>query len=393
MMRCTRYALAAVFVVTASLVAAGPAQASEDSLSDAVVEDSVAISEQTGIPVEELLERHRLDEGIDQLRATVRSTAAYAGTWVTWQPLRYNIGLASPDGRDSATVEDAIGRFPKPELVQTHQMQWTAEELQNAQHEIMEVDEKTAGRITISAVDVEQNNILVGVRDARQIPEVRATLENADNRYREQAQGGMLRFEESAGAEPAYKGGHAMGGSNDCTASFVVQGGAGGSDHGVLSAAHGSCKNKTSYQGMTTSNVDFAYNGGQRDVSLHRFNTGIPQNHINAMGFTRDILNTKKYVDLDPGDPQCKQGRTTNQTCGTIQHTSVTMSDPYRYNLIWSSNQCQPGDSGGPVYHSNTAIGMTIGYYTDTGECIFGAQDLALAGTGWLIRTSPSSTK
>jgi hypothetical protein len=66
--------------------------------------------------------------------------------------------------------------------------------------------------------------------------------------------------------------------------------------------------------------------------------------------------------------PVCKQGITTNMTCGTTGSSMVTYQDPDgiitgSYWMIANNNgsaMAGPGDSGGPVFDANTAYGTNV---------------------------------
>jgi streptogrisin D len=66
------------------------------------------------------------------------------------------------------------------------------------------------------------------------------------------------------------------------------------------------------------------------------------------------------------GQIVCKSGVTTHVTCGQVLRTNVTVSFPQGtvFNLIETNLCVQPGDSGGPLYIANAALGLTSGATT-----------------------------
>jgi hypothetical protein len=88
---------------------------------------------------------------------------------------------------------------------------------------------------------------------------------------------------------------------------------------------------------------------------------------------------TSKYDPRNWTPPSftfCKQGRTTKYLCGTIDSNSVsfTGNEIQQYFLRGISPTAgaaivAPGDSGGPVFVSNGAVGLTVGAGGRTGTC------------------------
>lgn len=64
------------------------------------------------------------------------------------------------------------------------------------------------------------------------------------------------------------------------------------------------------------------------------------------------------------GQAVCKDGSTTNFTCGTVRSLSYLGV----YNWIDSSARNQPGDSGGPLVAGNAIVGITIRWYAGFGS-------------------------
>lgn len=74
----------------------------------------------------------------------------------------------------------------------------------------------------------------------------------------------------------------------------------------------------------------------------------------------------------DPGDGEsvCRSGYRTGKECGTVLELNVTVNyGDGNVTGLFSSTACSlPGDSGGPVYHGDAALGLHSGYNT-SGPC------------------------
>jgi streptogrisin D len=85
-------------------------------------------------------------------------------------------------------------------------------------------------------------------------------------------------------------------------------------------------------------------------------------------GTSRDITGAgNAFV----GQSACRSGSTTHVHCGSVTATNATVNYPQGTvtGLIRTNICAEPGDSGGPLFTGNTALGLTSG---GSGNCTFG---------------------
>jgi streptogrisin D len=85
-------------------------------------------------------------------------------------------------------------------------------------------------------------------------------------------------------------------------------------------------------------------------------------------GTSRDITGAgNAFV----GQSACRSGSTTHVHCGSVTATNATVNYPQGTvtGLIRTNICAEPGDSGGPLFSGNTALGLTSG---GSGNCTFG---------------------
>lgn len=169
------------------------------------------------------------------------------------------------------------------------------------------------------------------------------------------------------------------------TLGFVVTN---GSVRGVLTAAHfGECASlpvtcvKNAPAKHAPSGVSLAWQNQQ--------NMGSNDYEWRTASGTNTLPNTIRYTgapnpmpitavrdprDFPIGTTVCKQGRTTGYTCGTIESTWSQVT--YNGQTGWyvrvkrnaSGNMAEVGDSGGPVFGTNTAYGIVHSKISDPPE-------------------------
>lgn len=139
----------------------------------------------------------------------------------------------------------------------------------------------------------------------------------------------------------------------------------GTSTKGILTAGHlDNCLRyggtNLSYQaGSTSGNADAQWHV----TSVH---TDQPKFRINESGATRPVYAVRSYSNVVNGQLVCKYGRTTKYGCGTVEAKGVDPDGPFgplngvfvRVQNCAGPSISEPGDSGGPVFSANTAIGI-----------------------------------
>jgi hypothetical protein len=102
-------------------------------------------------------------------------------------------------------------------------------------------------------------------------------------------------------------------------------------------------------------------------VRHYNANISKPGNVYEHDGTYQNITHSR-----DPGDGEsiCRSGYRTGKKCGTVLDLNVTVNyGDGNVTGLFSSTACSlPGDSGGPVYHGDAALGLHSGY-NESGPC------------------------
>ena len=125
------------------------------------------------------------------------------------------------------------------------------------------------------------------------------------------------------------------------------------------------------------------WDGGSYDLQWH---TGPSSHTIRNLAYDgtdhRYINSGRDWADQSAGDYVCKYGRTTYYDCGEIETKYYRL--PGNRGNMWvlvknvpgdSSDLAEPGDSGGPFFDGNVAVGI-LTHDVDTTKAIYMAYDL-----------------
>lgn len=149
-----------------------------------------------------------------------------------------------------------------------------------------------------------------------------------------------------------------------CTTGFSVEDEDG--EKGVTTAGH--CNDNLSYKGTSLTMEDEHYNG-RVDLQYHT-SSFTEKPWVNDGGSNpRTIRGTRGSHSV--GQYVCKHGRESGNSCGYVKHvdyqptiTSGCEPSPCDWDDDWvyvrslgNADMCTQGDSGGPVYAANTAVG------------------------------------
>jgi hypothetical protein len=169
-----------------------------------------------------------------------------------------------------------------------------------------------------------------------------------------------------------YKGGDSIyGGDFVCSLGFNVKK---GNNFYFLTAGHcGQVANAwygdTNETKLIATNVN--YNFPKNDFALMRYRLG--QSHPGEVHYgltgSRDIKNAGNATVNQKVNAA---GQTTGPHAGTVKALNQTVNyddGTTVYGLIRTNICAEPGDSGGPLYAGNTALGLTSG---GTGDCTTG---------------------
>ena len=149
--------------------------------------------------------------------------------------------------------------------------------------------------------------------------------------------------------------------SANCTAGFVM-GGHTSRTNGIITAGH--CDNTTrTWNGKSLPHVGQAgpdLHGN--DTQWHDFDNAEPienQINISVSPYVKEMTTTG-FAGVN--DTVCHQGNNTGHDCGTVDDTNY-----FQFVRVDTNYQSDGGDSGGPVYIGNTALGAHKGSITSGG--------------------------
>ncbi|HGM5609862.1 TPA: S1 family peptidase [Stenotrophomonas maltophilia] len=170
----------------------------------------------------------------------------------------------------------------------------------------------------------------------------------------------------------AISGGHKLTGTAfNCTTGFNVFDA--DRELGVLTAGH--CDNALTYQGIAAPLVfQSEQNEGDYDVQWHREPSRGPRQAqkneitlINGPSQTLEITSTLSSSSMHVGDVICKSGIHGHYACGTIEDMNSRSNHNGAIGRYIRARNLSPGplsvegDSGGPVFSHNAAVGVIHG--------------------------------
>ncbi|CAM0118414.1 Trypsin-like serine protease [Stenotrophomonas maltophilia] len=170
----------------------------------------------------------------------------------------------------------------------------------------------------------------------------------------------------------AISGGHKLTGTAfNCTTGFNVFDA--DRELGVLTAGH--CDNTLTYQGITAPLVfQSEQNVGDYDVQWHKEPPRGPRHAqkneitlINGPSQTLEITSTLPSSSMHVGDVICKSGIHGHYACGTIEDMNSRSNHNGAIGRYIRARNLSPGplsvegDSGGPVFSNNAAVGVIHG--------------------------------
>lgn len=91
--------------------------------------------------------------------------------------------------------------------------------------------------------------------------------------------------------------------------------------------------------------------------------------------FTRSITSRQLRTADRVGDTACMSGFASGSSCGVIKSVSTTFTYPGRNVTLVRQRVADytrnPGDSGGPVFAGNMAMGSHVHFQSDTGWAVY----------------------
>lgn len=164
-----------------------------------------------------------------------------------------------------------------------------------------------------------------------------------------------------------------------CTTAFVVTN---GEQNAISTAAH--CPDQLSYIGRDGSRVELPMIGSwgtaYRDVQINgTANSPDPAFYSDrGSNSLRNVATWRNLASTRAGDFVCHYGESTGYSCATVELTDYAPPGELcggPCSPTWVTVRgpsCMPGDSGGPVFSGDIALGIAKGINRDdAGRCIF----------------------
>lgn len=318
--------------------------------------------------LDEMLLRDKIRPDTNAVVNSLHDEKEYAGAWVTWKPLRFNVsvtGLANP------RVLSALDSFPHQDLLVVH--------IADLDMDTLEEDLRTAIKMRDvgslppfdGMIDVEHNRLRFIVGDAPREDFSAVLKDPASNDFQ-----ATVVLDHSEMTTPATFGGGSLG--NGCSSAFMIKS-TSNSYFGPLSAGHGVCDSDSSYPGGLQTDGQLAVTSGRRDSSFHRItNGGSVSNEIylDVSPYYRSITASVAW-GYTSGDQVCKNGRSTSFKCGSVVNIYFSPSwVPGGERFIVFDNGCSAGDSGAPVFANNLSYGVLAG--CSSSSTVFGSISYAI---------------
>jgi hypothetical protein len=335
-------------------------------------EDARMYAADYGVTIEEALRRLELQEDVGELRASLVSNeaATFGDLEILHEPSFRVVAYFTQGGEQ--TIQPYVQGTPLEGIVETRQVGATLAELEAAQAEAISYYEAQGVRFD-AGIDVTQNRAEIYLTD-----ETRAQLRSKKKRTQnaQQLPAHVVEVTVDALAAPAddFYAGRAM---NTCTSGYTVR--ARNGNEGFVTAAH--CSDRQKFNGTV---MPFQKQN-MRDTHDVQWHTS-PKPYDDKAWFLdrddrgssiREVHQVRDREHQQVGEYVCKAGMTSGSTCGRI------VNRYYRPSYIRSADatfirverdgrrpMMQPGDSGGPVFRGNTALGIALAF-SDSSDMIY----------------------
>jgi hypothetical protein len=166
---------------------------------------------------------------------------------------------------------------------------------------------------------------------------------------------------------------------NRCTTAFVVTN---GEQNAITTAAH--CPDQLTYIDRSGSSVALpmigSWGAGYRDVQING-SADSPDPYFysdRGAGSLRAVETWRNVASTRAGDFLCHYGESSGYSCATVELTDYAppgdlCGGPCSPTWVTVKGpSCMPGDSGGPVFSGDVAIGIAKGINRDeAGRCLF----------------------
>lgn len=374
--RCFRYAYVLAVGLIVAIVPMSPAVSQSPGSevmfgeNDPLVQDARWYAEDQGVDLREAVSRLKLQEVSGDLNADLDANESdtFAGMWTEHKPEYRIIVRFTRDGDE--TIRRYIEDGPLEGIVEVRSANTTNAELERIQARALYIVDGLDIRAE-SVIDVKSNRVELWVNDSTQLANI---LQTTNVRLPDKVDVVKVNGLSSPTAN-IYAGlllNYDTNGTSGCTSGFSVR--TQTETRGVTTAGH--CNN-TMYRGTTSLPYQAGRFKDSHDVQWHTapgftvrpWAADEYNNNGDTTPFYRVITDTRGRANQKIDDFVCKHGRTTDTTCGYIDHKSYrpNYGDGVQFNatfiLVRPANEDMGngGDSGGPVYVGGTALGIVSG--------------------------------
>jgi hypothetical protein len=368
---------------------AGPPEAPTD-----LPPDVAAYQELYGVSQADAARQMSEAARIGELEAELASRfpAAFAGLWIDHQP--YGVTVAVRADVDRGALATAFERVNLTVTPTVRVVDRSFKELEVLLERVLQA----AGLPKVDAeIDVRTNEVVIYSVQTLGADDMLATgmADTAGVRLEVVPQ-----LSQPATLIYGGLGGDSLGWSG-CPSGFIVRILEGAPPHytyGYVSAGH--CGNIHSYQGV---NLPFRNQcvHDNCDSQWHTLATfsPVPEFVYQSNQARRQVRGTISRANLVVGSLVCKYGPVTLYTCGDVKTKTWTPNwiESPNPTFIRAQGACsvkmvEQGDSGGPVFNGNYAIGITSGYFQDIvceKQLVFNSIDMAAGPLGVSVWLAP----
>jgi streptogrisin C len=370
--------LAAAFAAVAAVAAVGPednalpvvaSAAGETSPATAAPEglrsDAASYADDFGVSLAEARKRLRAQDALGDVLARLqqRFPDRFAGGWIEHAPVFRAVA------RFEGAVPQAARQLAGSDVSLRGGAAGSLAELESRADEVFADVSAALDTPVSTSFDVETGTIEVSIetpadlqgRSAAELESLLPTSARGTDVHVDFTSGSLSAdYGIRGGAKaPSDAGGY-------CTTGFSI---AKDGTYGFVTAGH--CNNDLRYLDPETGDTydadhQFTHRGQWGDFQWHSTpdDPELAEFYVSSTG-KRDVLG---YVgSIAKGDYFCKYGRTAGYDCSTVHRTSVSYRiDGYKYERLvaMKENIGDFGDSGGPFFINNNAVGVLKGYTT-----------------------------
>lgn len=314
--------------------------------------DTQWYADRYGVTLDEAARRLALGPEISELQSKLRreEPESFAGLWVEHTPEHRVVVLFTNDGDE--TIRPHIQSGPLSETVEVRAAALSEAALVESHHSAVSiVDDHGIDRD--SSIDVRNNRVELKVVD------------KADLHLKVDSSGvslplGVSVVEVASLSNPTADifGGKAL---SKCTSGFSVTD---GTKEGVTTAGH--CPTPISYNG-TTLTWESGTDQDPYDIEWFSTTSFTVRNLVYDGASNRYIYDQELRADQYVGQNVCMYGKISDGNCGEILSTTFDLVNVETDIIV------ARGDSGGPFFWNNTALGTTISYVADETDTPIGS--------------------